>query len=195
MTLARNVTLIGVLLAWLAAPAWGQFSRGVEAYQRGDYDMALKEFRKSAEREQDAGSQLFLGMMYAKGQGVKQNYPEAVRWFSLAAEQGHAGAQFQLGLSYVKGEGVPQDYNFAAKWYRLAADQGNNLAQVGLGMLYRDGLGVARDYVQAYMWFTVCCKDSKQAVQELKSLSRNMTPKQIAEAQRLAQEWKSQRTP
>ena len=35
--------------------------------------------------------------MYEKGKGVSQNYGEAVKWFRLAAEQGHAKAQSNLG--------------------------------------------------------------------------------------------------
>jgi TPR repeat protein len=41
-----------------------------------------------------AVAQFNLGVMYSDGQGVPQNDAEAVRWYRLAAEQGHAGAQF-----------------------------------------------------------------------------------------------------
>ena len=47
--------------------------------------------------------------MYGKGQGVKQNYKEAVKWYQVAAEQGLAQAQHNLGVMYSKGEGVPRD--------------------------------------------------------------------------------------
>ena len=47
------------------------------------------------------------GTMYAKGQGVLQDYAEAVKWYRLAAAQGNAMAQANLGLRYAKGEGVP----------------------------------------------------------------------------------------
>ena len=46
--------------------------------------------------------------MYAKGQGVPQDYAEAVKWYRLAAEQGFAMAQDNLGLMYKNGQGVPQ---------------------------------------------------------------------------------------
>jgi len=48
--------------------------------------------------------------MYDKGQGVPQDYKEAVRLYRLSAEQGIAQAQYNLGLMYDKGQGVPQDY-------------------------------------------------------------------------------------
>ena len=44
------------------------------------------------------------------GQGVPQDYAEAVTWYRKAAEQGDADAQYNLGVMYAKGQGVPQDY-------------------------------------------------------------------------------------
>ena len=48
--------------------------------------------------------------MYSIGKGVPQDDAEAVRWFRLAAEQGHAYAQYNLGRMYATGEGVPEDF-------------------------------------------------------------------------------------
>ena len=75
--------------------------------------------------------------MYEKGQGVPQNYKTAVKWYRLAAKQGHAKAQFNLGLTYYCGKGVPQDYRTAVKWCRRAAEQGNPRAQRGLEVLQK----------------------------------------------------------
>ncbi len=63
------------------------YQEGYDAYNRGDYDTALKEFRPLAEQE-FALSQFNLGLMYAKGQGVPQDYVQAYRWYTLAASQG-----------------------------------------------------------------------------------------------------------
>jgi TPR repeat protein len=62
--------------------------------------------------------------MYAKGQGVAQDYAEAATWYRKAAEQGYAPAQCKLGTMYSQGHGVTQDYAEAMKWYRKAAEQG-----------------------------------------------------------------------
>ena len=56
-----------------------------------------------------------LGSLYAKGNGVPQNYTEAARWYRLAADQGHAMGQHNLGVMYDHGTGVPQDYTEAAR--------------------------------------------------------------------------------
>jgi hypothetical protein len=62
--------------------------------------------------------------MYDMGNGVLQDYKEAVKWYRLAAEQGNARAQFNLGWMYNKGEGVIQDKVLAHMWWNIAASQG-----------------------------------------------------------------------
>ena len=69
---------------------------------------------------------------FTKFTGVEKNHIEAVKWFNLAADNGHAEAQFMLGECYYNGYGVKQDYKEAAKWYELAAKQGHALAKHAL---------------------------------------------------------------
>jgi TPR repeat protein len=87
------------------------------------------------------------------GEGVLQDFVQAVAWYRKAANQGDADAQFNLGESYRNGQGVSQDYAQAAAWYRKAAEQGDSLAQVNLGVLYDHGQGVRKDYKQAAAWY------------------------------------------
>ena len=72
--------------------------------------------------------------MFRNGEGVAQDYAEAVRLYSLAAAQGHADSQVNLGTLFESGEGillldngqgVGQDRAEATRWYRLAAAQGD----------------------------------------------------------------------
>ncbi len=81
-----GLSIVG-LVFMLAAPARADFQGGVEAYKRGDYDAALKEFRPLAEQG-DAFVQFNLGVMYIKGQGVPQDYVLAHMWMNLAAAKG-----------------------------------------------------------------------------------------------------------
>ena len=67
--------------------------------------------------------------MHSKGQGVPQDYKEAVKWYRLSAEQGDAIAQCNLGGMYNEGKGVPQDDKEAVKWWKLAAGQHDEQAQ------------------------------------------------------------------
>ncbi|MFB3828561.1 MAG: tetratricopeptide repeat protein [Bryobacteraceae bacterium] len=99
-----------------------------------------------------AGAQFALGLAYAEGNGVSQDYAEAAKWYRLAATRRHAGAQLNLGVLFAEGQGVRQDYQEAAKWYRLAAKQGNAGGQFNLGLMYLQGQGVPQDYSKAVKW-------------------------------------------
>jgi TPR repeat protein len=58
-------------------------------------------------------------------------------------------------------------------------------------MIYQNGLGVLQDYVIAHMWFNLAsAAGSTLAGPYRDALAASMTPAQIAEAQRLAREWK-----
>ncbi len=159
-----------------------------------------EELRLLAEQGQ-AGAQFSLGSMYIDGVHVPRDYAEAARWYRLAADQGHDGAQFSLGVMYYTGryytdqQGVAQDYGEAARWYRLAADQGHDGAQFSLGVMYMAGQGVSQDHIAAHMWLSlavarVSARDRAKYVDERDELAAKMTSGQIAEAQRLAGEWK-----
>jgi hypothetical protein len=62
-----------------------------------------------------------LGGLYAEGQGVPQDYTEALKWYRLAAERGDVWSQFNVGRLYLNGNGVQQDYEVAYFWFSLAA--------------------------------------------------------------------------
>lgn len=60
--------------------------------------------------------------MYANGQGVAQNYQQALVWYQKAANQGFAPAQHDLGVMYYKGHGVATNYQQAkALWQKVLA--------------------------------------------------------------------------
>jgi len=181
--------LVGLLL--VPALGWADYQAGGNAYERGDFDTALKEWRPLAEQG-NASAQYNLGLMYDSGQGVSQDYQEAVRWYRLAADQGVARAQSNLATMYYKGQGVPQDYTEAVKWYRRAADQGNALAQYNLATMYYFGQVVPQDYVLAHMWANLAASTgSEDKVKKRDAIATFMSPQQITEAQRLAREWKA----
>ena len=154
-------------ISWLCLPllAWGGFDEGFAAYQRGDYTTAYREWLPLAQGGH-AEAQTRLGAMYHQGEGVAQNYDEALKWFRLAATQGHATAQVFLGTMYLQGEGVPQNYTEAVKWFRTAAEQGDSGAQGRLGDMYYYGRGVPRDYAQATIWFRMAAEQGHPFAQE-----------------------------
>lgn len=132
-----------------------------------------------------------LGIMYDNGDGVPQDHQAAAKWYRLSAEQGQAVAQFNLGNMYDLGLGVTQDYVEAAAWFRLAAEQGYNQAQFNLGFIHSQGQGVPLDNVEAAKWYRLATERGiSLAKNRLETLETKMTTQQIAEAQRLAREWK-----
>ena len=85
-----------------------------------------KEFEKqlAAAERGDADAQYWLGEKYHMGQGVEQDFKEAVKWWHKAAEQGVKEAQFCLGAMYYRGDGVPEDIVTAFAWFNIAAANG-----------------------------------------------------------------------
>jgi uncharacterized protein len=95
-----------------------------------------------------------------------------------------------------KGEGVRQDYSAAVRWFRQAAEQGVAAAQNDLGVMYASGKGVPKNVILAYMWASLSfVRDNTISSAFRDLLAREMTPAQIAEAQKLAREWKPTHTP
>ena len=122
--------------------------QAVSACSNADSGSATTSKTRTLAMAGDANAQNSLGLRYAAGDSIAQDYAEAARWFRLAAEQDHAEAQYNLGLLYGNGLGVPYDLGTAAKWTRLAAEQGDPLAQYNLGVIYHNGEGVRQDVVQ-----------------------------------------------
>lgn len=116
-----------LLPIFLAATAWADFRAGFEAFEKRDYQAALREWRPLAEQGNQR-AQAALGLMYYEGGGIEQDYKQAVYWFSKAAEQGHAKAQMVMGLMYALGKGVAQDSVQGLMWLELAVAQGNREA-------------------------------------------------------------------
>jgi len=115
--------LVAGLLVLMSASNATALSRDepYEALQRGDYRLAAGLFYPLAEKG-DARAQYNLGLLYASGLGVGQDYQAALKWHRQAASQGHAGAQNELAQMYAKGQGVQQDNVRAYLWYSVAAE-------------------------------------------------------------------------
>ena len=83
----------------------------------------------AAAEQGNVSAQKMLGLMYAYGADVKQDYSEAAQWYQAAAEQGDANSQYNLGKAYLKGQGVDQSNSEAKKWLQKAARQEHTKAQ------------------------------------------------------------------
>lgn len=133
---AATAAFVAVLMISLVAPTAAQTDH-----------IAL---RRQAAEQGDVKSQLALGLMYANGSNVPQDYAEAAKWLRKAADQGNSQAQYELGLLYVKGQGgLPRDEAEAMRLFRSAADQGDPNSQRLLGTM----ADFQNNYAEAVKWY------------------------------------------
>jgi TPR repeat protein len=118
------------------------------------------------------------------------------------AEQGDASAQHDVGYLYLCCMGLAQNPEKAAEWFGRSANQGNYWSQIELAEMYADGRGVPQSYVQAHMWYELAIRNGwagrgryrgSGGKSDVLRMERYMTPAQIAEAKKLADEWKLNR--
>jgi uncharacterized protein len=173
---------VGVKQDWLESAKW--YGKALEA---GD--------------ESAAGS---LGGIGRNWRFMYRNAPMNHIIYELiekAAKRGIAVAQFSLGvMNYPIGDPTFDErkgnLSEALIWYRRAADKGDVDSEVALGLAYASGIGVPQDYLEAHKWFNVAAPRSKYGdirtdiMKRRDDLALKMTPAQIAEAQKLAREWK-----
>ena len=186
-----NMALV-LSLVCLTSSACADMTPAVATSQnhRAEDEATAKEVRKSAE-EGNASAQHRLGLLCVAGVGVPQDYRQAKEWFEKAAKQGHAGGQADLGTLYLQGAGAPQSAQMAVFWFSQAAEQGDVLAFAKLGWMYAEGRGMLQDLIRAHMWYNLSAAQGEPRAAEARdALATQMTPAQIAEAQRLAREWK-----
>ena len=111
----RLIAVATVLLLGLtdALPASAQtLEAALAAHEVGDYAAAYDGFLSLAEAG-NLDAQFHLGYMYDFGEGIPENDAEAVKWWTIAAEQGHRPSQLILGMKFRIGDGIADDYTLA----------------------------------------------------------------------------------
>jgi len=105
-----------------------------------------------------------------------------LRTYGRALERARRGEPVDKGDD----ERSSQSWSEASKWFRLAANQGDALAQSGLGQMYQRS-----NNVLSHIWFNLAAAQGEQhAAKYRDDVAKLMTPAQIAEAQKLAREWR-----
>ena len=129
-----------------------------------------------------AMAQHYIGSMYYKGDGISQDYKQAIYWFTKAAEQGQIGSQYILGALYFAGKEVPQDDKQAIYWFTEAAEQGHIESQYILGSMYYSGQGISQDFMKAYVWLSIAAAQGhEKAIKTRDIVRKKLTPQQVAE--------------
>ena len=142
-----------------------EVSAAYEAHERSRHHLArrsgetrIDHLRRMAE-EGDADSQVTLGWMLRRGDGVPRNDADAVHWYRRAAEQGSPDGLDSLGWMYETGRGVPRDDLVALSLYRLSAARGHRQAMWNLGRMLEEGRGVAgADPIEGLAWIMLAAE-------------------------------------
>ncbi len=106
----------------LVLPAVADFKAGMEAYEQGDFDTALLEWRPAAEQGL-VEAQYNLALIYYHGKGIPVDLEQAQQWYLRAAEQNYVRAQYRVAEMYEKGEGPRKDLIQAYFWFRVAGTE------------------------------------------------------------------------
>ncbi len=143
----RTIACLALPFAALAltAPALADVKDGVDAWQAGEYQKAVAEWRPLA-LAGDPDAQFNLGQAYKLGRGVPADLAQAESWFRRAAKQGHLQAEDNLGLILF----TANKRDEAMPYINAAAGRGEPRAQYVLGTAMFNGDLAAKDWPRAY---------------------------------------------
>ena len=189
--MGRNKYLAALALGTgvvLGHPAAADTKAGVDAWTRGDFAAAVKEWQAQAARG-DGDAVFNLGQAYRLGKGVPQDLPKAEQLFGQAAGMGHLQAADNYGLLlFQRGERAK-----ALPYLRAAADRGDPRAQYLLGISHFNGDLVPKDWVRAYALVTLAQQQGlPQAAGALQQMNEFIPIEQRQQGVQLAAELGSQ---
>jgi len=174
-----------VAAALAASPAAADVKAGVDAWSRGDYRVAIEQWRPLAIAG-DADAQFNLAQAYKLGRGVPLDPALAESWFRKAALQGHVQAQDNYGLALFQA-GKKTD---ALPWLEKSAARGEPRTQLVLGTMLFNGDGIPRDFPRAYALMTRASASGLQsAAQTLAQMDQYISPTDREKGTALAQRY------
>jgi len=115
-------------------PASGLYDQAMNLVRKKNMTDAASLFRQAGEQG-NRQAQYQIGLLYARGDGVKKDFIKAREWLYKAAVQGHPKAQFYLGQMYAFGDGGKKDYAEAVTWFWLATTMGDRFARESLRVM------------------------------------------------------------
>lgn len=145
----RTSILAALALSLAATPAAADVKAGVDAWSRGEYEAAIKQWRDPAIKG-DADAQFNMGQAYKMGRGVKTDLNVALDWYRKAAAQGHLQAADSYGhLLHYQGK-IPE----SLPYLQTSSDRGDPRAQYLLATELFNGVHISKDWVRAYALMT-----------------------------------------
>ncbi|OPH37569.1 tetratricopeptide repeat protein [Moraxella atlantae] len=188
---ALTLTIVGAPALSISTTAHAELISNVPLDKSRFDIMPIGQLMASAQQG-DQQAQFFLAKRLQKGQGVVQNFQQAIQWYTIAARQNIAPAQLNLAMMYIRGEGVAPNAQQARYWLEKAAKLGDNRASYTLAMLDEK----ERKMVDAYKWYDLASRDGmlsnevrSRAQSKIGQLALNLSSQDIANARRLADSW------
>ena len=172
----------------LAQPLMADVKAGVDAWQQGDYEKAVAEWRPLAQAG-DPDAQFNMGQAYKLGRGVKTDMTAAMDWYRKASAQGHKRAEDNLGLLMFQ----QGDRAGAMSYLQRSAMRGEARAQYIVGTALFNGDLVGKDWVRAYAFMTrASASGLAQADTSLKEMDKYIPVDQRERGQAMAREFGQQ---
>jgi uncharacterized protein len=144
-----KLAFAALAIASASAPAFADVKAGVDAWSRGEYEAAVKQWREPALKG-DPDAQFNMGQAYKMGRGVKADLNVALDWYKKAAAKGHLQAADSYGhLLHYQGkiaESLP--------YLQASSDRGDPRAQYLLATELFNGSNISKDWVRAYALMT-----------------------------------------
>jgi hypothetical protein len=186
------------------------YHEGVGVQQ--SYEKAAQCFEVAADHGNHASAHQ-LSELYRDGRGVVQSLNMAIKWCKQAALGQDRYAPFDLGEYYRSGDGTTQNIQQSLKWFEAAHKGGIVGAAMELSEIYFDGIGVPQDYILASMWLHIAVEQVRserryiqeapetdtrakkflaiqaEAEENLAIIREKLSPSQINEAQKRADQW------
>ena len=123
--------------------------QGVISYQNEKYEEAAQYYIASVQQWSSVRAIGNLCNLYLYGQGVEQNYSQALKLCKAAAKYDDPHSLVMLGEMYLFGKGVKIDKEIAKEYYRKGADLEHTHGQYILGrILLEETPNEARRYLE-----------------------------------------------
>ena len=145
----RLMMAAGLIALGMASPALADVKAGVDAWERGEFERAVAEWRDPAAKG-DADAQFNLGQAYKLGRGVPMDLKLAESWYKKAADKGHVQAADNYGLVLFQDNRREE----AMPYIRASSARGEPRAQYVLGTAMFNGDIAEKHWVRAYALMT-----------------------------------------
>jgi len=190
--LTRSIFAITLFLTF-ALPALADVDLGAEAFNRGDFKTAFREWLPDAEQG-NSMAQFNLGVLYILPGGGSRRILKK-HFSGFPSQQIRVMPRLSsISARHIPGVGVSRNRAEAIGWYRLAADQGHADAQYHLGLLFASMESVSENFSRAARWYLLAAAQGHAMAQfnlgvlYLNGTGVGQNPQQAAEYFRLAAE-------